>query len=345
MNNFVPGAVNTWGLLNFCDGIGALYPHPQLTRRPATCTIRANINGVAANELIPITIYHTPLNAPAMAGMGQAAFSRSLYQAYDHTVPGYIDCNRAVFGGDFNKPLNQNANNFTIYTADFAIGGAGCNTPAVAPATPNIRVNTPFPPGGLPLPIYPPLPAAPSARDNPLNKSLIILNTSFIGGNKRLSVRPYDYRTSPFDNIFYRGFTALQAPHHAFGDLYDLLSAVTGIAPAPVNFLIFAGTIQAFQTAQIFNPPGGGGPVAPAIMPYVSNPATLLQDIQAGGFGNAWIPPAAPVATGVANPAAGAGPYAGPLPIPMAIPPQRRAAEFVKLFISDHLPVIFEMNL
>jgi hypothetical protein len=54
---------------------------------------------------------------------------------------------------------------------------------------------------------------------------------------------------------------------------------------------------------------------------------------------------------GVFQPAAGGDPpalgaaYAGPAPIPLTVTPERRAAEFIKLFISDHLPVIFTMDI
>ncbi|WP_440135018.1 hypothetical protein [Chitinophaga sancti] len=341
--NFVPAAVNNWSLLRFADGIGALYGHPRLTRRPATCTVRVSTGGAAAAELIPITVYHTPLNAPGMVGMAMASNCRSLYQAYDHTIPGYIDCNRAIIGGDFNKRLNPAAGHFRAYTDNFNMGGAGCNQVLGAVTTPNIRVNAPFVP--LPAPVYPPLPAVPTAANNPNNKSLILLRQNFTGPHV-LSNNIDHFRSSAFDNVFYRGFTPLQVPNHAFGNLYFLPAAVSGTVPQAPNFYIPAAIIQGFLQLPVFHPGGAAIPVAPVAIPNVRNPATLLADIQAGGFGSAAAGQAGPVAvTGIAAPAAGAGPYAGPVPLPVVIPPQRRAIEFVKLFVSDHLPVIFEMNL
>jgi hypothetical protein len=355
MQNFNPAGANAWGMLHFPDGIGAVYGHPRLTRRPATCTIRIN-TGVAAGaaaELIPITTYHTPLRAPAMVGMAQASYARSLYQAYDHTAGAYINCNRAIIGGDFNKRLNPGAGNFTIYTDTFANGGAGCNHAGAQ----NIRVNTPFPFGGLPAPVFPPLPAVPGPANNPVNKSLITVRQNF-HGQRLLSLNPDHYRSSAFDNVFYRGFSPPQAPNHAIGDLYFLVNAVRGVVPAPANFYIPAAIIADFQHLRVFNPPGAAAPIAPAAgIGNVLNAGTLLADIQAGGFGSAYVPGGMAIGagvvvpggavnpTGVAAPAAGAGPFAGPAPVPAVVIPQRRAVEFIKTFISDHLPVIFEMNL
>lgn len=351
--NFAPGAVPAWGLLNFPDGIGALYVDPRNTRRPATCTIRVSTGGAAAAELIPITVYHAPLGGQAMAGMGRAANVRPLYQAYDHVAGAYINNTRAVIGGDFNQTLSQIAGHFTVFVYNFDDGlpvgfngGAGCNTVGGigAGGANNIRVNTPFPPGGLPAPVYPPLPLVPTAANNPVNKSLITLRQHFIG-SPILSNNLSHFRSSPYDNIFYRGFTVLQSPSHAFGDLYFLPDAISGAAAPALPFYIPAALITDFQNLPVFNPAGGGGPVAPAAIGNVLNPATLLLDIQAGGFGNAWTAAGGVAATGVANPAAGAGPFVGPAPLPVIVTPQRRAAEFMRLFVTDHLPAILEMNL
>lgn len=352
--NFNPGAPPAWNLMPFPDGIGAVYGHPRLTRRPATCTIRVSSGGLPAAELIPITVYHTPLNCPAMQGMGRAALIRPLYQAYNHAAGAYINNARAVIGGDFNKRLDANAGNFTQYTDNFNVGwpvgfngGAGCNTVGGigGGGAANIRVNTPFPMGGLPAPVYPPLPPAPGPANNPANKSLLALRRNN-NGNPILSGNADHFRTSSFDNIFYRGFTVAQSPPHPLGDLYFLPAAVSGAAAPALPFYIPAGHIQAFQTLPIFNPPAAmAPPVAPAAIGNVLNPATLLLDIQAGGFGNAWTVAGGVAATGIANPAAGAGPFAGPAPLPANVTPQRRATEFMKLFVSDHLPTILVMNL
>ena len=355
--NYNPAGGTGWTPMLFADGIGV--NRLLTTRRPATCTIRTSrITGgggapvVLVPELIPITVYHTPLRAPGMRGMGTAAFSRSLYEAYDHAVGAYAPSNMTLIGGDFNKRLTPNAGHYQVFALPFGAaggsgGGAECQTAGLAPA-PLIRVNTPFPPGGLPAPVYPPLPAAPGPANNPVNKSLITIRQNFTGP-WILSANRDHYRSSSFDNVFYRGFTAAQAPAHTFGSLYFICAAVSG-AGAPVgaaNFYLPAGTIFPFTLLAPFVPP----PMAPlAAIPNVFNQFALSNDVIAGGFGNAVAAAGvAPVATGVVNPLVGAVPVVGAMVGPGVpagiVTPQRRATEFVKLFISDHLPTIFKMSL
>jgi hypothetical protein len=345
--NFNPGGMN-WGLLSFPDGIGTFYlTNPRWTRRPATCTIRVNAGGVAAAELIPITVYHTPASPSAASnGMGTAAMSRTMYQAFNHPTATYVNCNRAIIGGDFNVRLDSANPAFRIFTDPIGVaggynGGAGCNDVAYGQ---NIRVNTPFPAGGLPLPQFPPPPAiitqVPSS--NPVNKTLVKLRQRIgnINGNPILSNNIDHYRTSAIDNIFYKGFNAAQSPHHAFGDVYPLPNAVSGVGnPGATPFYIVQGVIQLFQGLPIFNP------IVAANMPSVLAPNTILADIQAGGFGNTSVNGIVSAATGVAAPPAPAVAYDGPVPIPANVTVQRRTNEFIRSFVSDHLPVIFEMNI
>ena len=342
--NYNPGNINNWDLLGFPATDGTILWNGS--RRPAFCTIKVNNMG---NDLIPITIYHAPLSDPVQA-MYCCAVSRALYEAYDHNANQYIHNNRSIVGGDFNERLAPNALAYTAYTDNFGNDGAGCNDVTVAPPRQNIRVNHPVPP--LFNPLFPPTPPAAvfTAADNPQNKSTVQLQHPILSrpGNLPLPVLSNNtdhYRRSAIDNIFYRGFTVAEAPNHAFGDIYDLLQAITG-ANAPMgaaNFHITAPIIQAFANLPIF-PQNGVGPVAN--IPHVMDGWTLLQDIQAGGFGNAVAAGAAPIPTGVVDPAAGAGPFQGPVnAIFNNVTPARRAAEFIKLFVSDHLPVIFEMNL
>lgn len=365
--NPAPGAVNNWPLLRFPDGIGAFYPHPRLVRRPAYCTIKAN--GVGGAELIPITMYHTPLQAfAASQGMRRSAYSRSMYQAFDHTIPGaYINNNRAILGGDFNKRLDPMAGHYRAFTDDFGPtpgsgGGADCRSFGPLPPMLNMNIRANFPPGAPP-PVYPPPPAVLTNANNPMNKSSIALRHNITNGLPVLSMDTDHYRRSPVDNVFYRGFMPLEAPLHAFSAIYDLMKAITGGGPpgVPLHFHIPQHIIQAFQNLLIFMPGGvapGGVPAAPAAIPNVLDPGTLLADIMAGGFGQYYIPPLVVPGGGwivlspVIDPPAGAGPFAGPplpplppLPPPLVVTPARRAAEFLRLFVSDHLPVIFNVDI
>ncbi|MEC4817018.1 MAG: hypothetical protein SAK29_27680 [Scytonema sp. PMC 1069.18] len=335
------------------------------SRRPAYCTIKANIEGGSPHQLIPLTVYHAPLSAPQQA-MIQCSISRSLYQAYDHQGGAYIANNISIVGGDFNSRLDPDAQHYIFYTNAFNQGGAGCHENN---GNPNIRVNNALPAGFAPQ--FPPPANPPTVADNPQNKSTVQLLHPVvpIPGQPAplpvLSAQTEHYRRAAIDNIFYRGFGFIevipglvvnrQAPHNNFGDIYDLVEAITGAAAPGIapNFHIPAPIIQNFQGLPIFNPQGGQGPVAPAAgINNVLNAATLLQDIQQGLFGNI-VPNNPPAGMGqFAGPAglnaAGVPQYSGPAgqgAIPNVITPARRAAEFIKLFVSDHLPVIFEIDL
>ncbi|MFM2028032.1 MAG: hypothetical protein RLZZ339_2749, partial [Cyanobacteriota bacterium] len=361
--NYNPVGGNNWQLLSFPSTAGALLWNGS--RRPAYCTIKTNTPPPSANKLIPITFYHAPLTAP-QAAMKLCAISQPLYEAYDHTIhplvvgaiPGaYVHNTRAIVGGDFNARLDPVALHYQSYTNNFGLalgvnGGAGCNNIG----NPNIRVNRAAP---AVMPVFPPLVGpAPTVADNPENKSTVQLSHPVIGGNPVISNNIDHYRRLAIDNIFYRGFMAVQAPRHRFratlvggvqqqfqADLYDLVRAVSQTIPPgtvaaplgapPDNFFIPPGIIMAFGGLPVF-PLLGMLAVPPVGLNSVLNPLQLQADIAAGVF---QTPPGGdpPLPAGVA--------YAGPLPLPAVITPQRRAAEFIKLFVSDHLPVIFEMNL
>lgn len=243
----------------------------------------------------------------------------------------------------------------------------------------------PPPPAPSPHAILPPLPITPSRADNPLNKSTVQLRHPIVPprgrrrGRRRLPAPPSyyvisndtdHYRRSAIDNIFYKGFTVAQTPRHRFrirqhpggpylqvdADLYDLVKAlrqyipIPGAAPGAArdpndNFFIYPPIIRAFgglpfarplphsilEETQFLADIGIGhfaGNINPPVpMPYVYAPMKLL--VYPGGISG--IPPDPTI-------------FVAPPHIPL-ITGERRAAEFVRNFISDHLPVIFRMNL
>jgi hypothetical protein len=345
-NNYNPGGVNHWELGRFPGASGALLWNGS--RRPAYCTIQTNTAGPAAQQLIPITFYHAPLKVPDQ-GMKRCAIAQPLYEAWRlGAVPAYVHNARAIVGGDFNARLDPAAAHYTIYTNNYAANGADCNDAG----NQNIRVNSAAP---LVAPAFPPVVGALSEADNPLNKSSVQLRHPVIGGNPVLSASIDHYRRLAIDNIFYRGFTAAQAPRFVFratlaaggaqqrfdADLYDLVRAVSQTLPpgavaaagaVPDNFFIPPAILNAFANVEAFLRLVAGQDTETAFN-SVEYPWELLTDLFAGVF-----------QTHVGgDPPSGLGPYAGPAPLPVVITPERRAAEFIKLFVSDHLPVIFEM--
>lgn len=192
--------ISQWPFLRFPRGSNVL---TNIARRPATCTIKINIGNVQnpdlGDVLIPITVYHAPAsNAASHNGTVRASLSRSLYQAFDHTNNRYVDCVRAIIGGDFNRHLNHTAREFIAYTAPFDHHGANCQ----------IRLNN-----------NPPVPNVHGHAVNnndPRNKTSIKLNHALVNGLPILSNIPDDFKGPSIDNIFYRGFQNHEAPPHQF---------------------------------------------------------------------------------------------------------------------------------
>lgn len=328
------GAINNWELGLFPATRGANFWNGS--RRPAFCTIKVNDGLPAPQSLIPIIMYHSPVyNAPA--AMGRLAMSQPLYEAMDGGVAPYAHNTRAIVGGDLNARLDPNAGNYLIYTNTYANGGANCRSGA----TPSIRANNPPP---AMVPVFPPPGVPPTEADNPLNKTSVQLRHPILRYPNRIVLSPlFDhFRRGAIDNIFYRGFTPAQAPHFQFretlganrfqfaADVYDLPRAVSdqlppggaGIAAGgpPDNFFIPPAILNAFAALPMGNP-------------AILNAAQTLADLNVGFF---------------QTPFGGDPALPGVLfwgPGPAVVSRARRASEFIKLFVSDHLPVIFEMTI
>lgn len=153
----------------------------------------------------------------------------------------------------------------------------------------------------------------PVQQSIPVNNTVVALD-QWIGGPPITSGMINAYRTAEFDNIFWRGFT--NAPPPARGRVYDLLTAVRpggSLVGGPVqNFLPLLNAGMGAITAV---------PGPPYVGPQPSNAA-----------GNLFYPDILNFAAFHADVTAGQ----------MTSP--RRAAEFIKLFISDHLPVVFRFT-
>ena len=341
-----PAGVNHWELGRFPATVGTLLWGGS--RRPAVCTIKTNTPGPIAQQLMPIIFYHAPLSAP-MVAMRRCSLSQQLFEAWTPGgAPGYAHNLRAVVGGDFNERLDPTAGCYTAFTDTFALNGAGCNDAG----NQNIRANQPAPAFA---PAFPPPGAHLTEADNPVNKSSVQLRHPVVGANLPVLSTDFDsYRRMAIDNIFYRGFTAAEAPRFEFratlaggvqqqfnADIYDLVRAVSETIPGgavaapmgapPDNFFIPPAVLNQFANVLAFARFLNN--LATPELDQVENPAELITDLITGVF---QTPPGG-------DPQAGPGPYAGPAPLPADITPERRAAEFVKLFVSDHLPVIFEM--
>lgn len=305
---FNAGGVNNWQYLYFTRGAGQP-ASLRGCRRPAYVTIDVNSNALgagAAQRLIPVITYHAPSAAPASSvGMQRASYSQPLYQAYDPGAAAWIDNTFAVLGGDVNAVTDAPAYAYQAFTNGFGAGGAACQ----------IRVYNPAPPPTVANP-------APTRADNVLNKSTAQINSPPVGGAPIVSGLTNDYRLLAIDNVFYRGFAVAQAPLPIPAVIYDLLLAVT-LGGGPFN--ITAPIIQPFRNIPIFNfywTVFTGAAMLPGpATPNIQNIDSFVVDLNLGNF------------------------FGPGLLIPPATTAARRGAEFIHLCVSDHLPVIFTMNL
>ncbi|NPC49622.1 hypothetical protein D7X99_37015 [Corallococcus sp. AB032C] len=159
--------------------------------------------------------------------------------------------------------------------------------------------------------------AVPLGAAAPANGTTVKL-TVFIGGPPIAGGGgPLTFRGAEFDNTFFRGIGADVVNPPPQGVIYDLVTAVMAggaLVGAPVT--AFAPLVTAATAAAVAGP--GGAPVTPAgnlIYPQITNWANFAAGIY-GAPGN-------PAGT---------------------FPDDRSAAEFVKLFISDHLPITFSFT-
>lgn len=297
--DFDPAGGNNWTYLNFTRG-GA-YPASRVnTRRPAWLTIEVPGAGGPADALIPLIFYHAPLGAPqGPSGMQRTAYARPMYQVFDPAGGNWINANRAVCGGDFNVRLDDVNYAYDAFYDAFNAGGANCEARVYA-----------GPVGG-------------NRYSNVLNKTCVQLRDNPLGGGGPIySANADDFRKAAIDNIFFRGFTALEAP------------SVT--AGAVVNNILN-------QFVPLLN--GGSAQVQNALEAYLDLPFFKAYWDNAWGFAHGPLPitlfMVAPQDT------------VWDLSIGEFVTGDktaqstnaRRAAEFIHLCISDHQPVLFRMNL
>jgi hypothetical protein len=302
--NFNPGGANVWNWIEF-TGSAAGSAQRTRSRRPAYVTIKVNRPGLLnpADQLTPILCYHAPSASPASSGgMQRAAYSQPMYQAYDWTANGgaggWINCNNALIGGDFNVPIDDVFYAYDAFTDAFgaanAYGGGAGATMAIA---------NPAPPGG-------------DMADNPLNKTICTLTVG-IAGPPLYSAQINDFRVQAIDNIFYRGLGAIQAADTLALDMITACSRVNNVngplTGGPVTQCLNTPNMVNVQTAVYVQhvPPAAPNMISPTVSLYEMNPGQFATQPNFDAHN-----------TGA-----------------------RRAAEFVNLFVSDHLPVAISFNM
>lgn len=153
--------------------------------------------------------------------------------------------------------------------------------------------------------------AVPLSQNAPANNTALAL-TQWIGGPPKPDGVPSSFVAAEFDNIFTRGVPLgnIQAPPH--GAIYDLITAVRpggSLTGVPVtNFVPLVNAAIANAT-MVNNQPVGPAPARRAIYPQIVNWTNFYAGLTAGAF-----------------------------------PDNRTAAEFITLFVSDHLPITFRFT-
>lgn len=251
--NFNPGGANTWNWIEFTRSASGSATRTG-SRRPAYVTIKVNRPGApaAADQLVPIIVYHAPSAAPASsAGMQRSAYSQPMYQAYDWGGGGWINCNNALIGGDFNVVINGVAYAYNAFSRAWAGGTGGYGGGAAATMA---------------------ISAGPADPNNVNNRSIVALTVG-VGGPQRYSNNANDFRQMSFDNIFFRGLGGgVVGGGTLLRDLIVDVAAGGGLVGVPI------ATCGATPAMQL-------GAFAPPLVSQVTSRAQVL----AGQFGN---PPA-----------------------------------------------------
>ena len=274
-------------------------------RRPAFITIEANGVSLREDRLIPLIAYHAPSAEPAASG-GMLRASWSR--------PLYQAFDHDAPTGDEWVDTSR-----AVIGGDFNAGLDHDAYPYAAFTRPIERqgagcvagVDAPAPP-----PPVPPTGNPPTQADNPLNKTVVQLREGFIALGPEIVVAELaGYRRRAIDNVFHRGF--YDSPAAGVAPVHDLLPAVSGfpggIPRWLIRLFIDLPVFDAIWWAQELEEP-----LPTPAPPVVRDAARFVDDLSRGAF-EGWGPGVDPAA--------------------------RRAAEFVRLCVSDHQPIVFTADL
>jgi hypothetical protein len=311
-----PAAVHDWRPLDFPANFSPRVRF-QGTRRPSYCYLRTQtvVDGAVADVTIPVVTYHAPSTSAigAASGTRYCSFARQLYQAPDGGAL-LVRNDRVLVGGDFNVDSHTRAAySYNGFIEGFVDGGAA-----------------------LPMAFEPPEdPPVPRDRRNRSIGTTVQLNLGrgraarpILPGPGEADDDPLRYRALAIDNMFFNvSSDRSPAPLNVESRIIDLVAAVVdpavlgGAAPGPLGTLTGDhGPIPFFLQIvedillQFPHLGPGGEPLLAAggrkVYPYIHNWGDFMTGLEEGAFPNL-----------------------------------RSAAEFVHLFLSDHLPLLISFEL
>lgn len=250
--------------------------------------------------------------APA-APAGQRLVPVIAYHAPSSAAAANVGLQRA----SYSRPLYQAYDPQAGFWVDstHAVLGGDFNSPLRQTQYPYEAFTNAFPAGGANCQIRIDHPAAPGQGpwENPINKTMCQLADRL--GVVINAPNTNAYRKRAIDNVFHRGFGPLPAlpPVDAFDVLPSLMGAAVPAALntplAPVQQFLLLAAFAAHWNVMNGWPAGPGGLL---MLPEILNLEPFLRELNAGRFGG--------------------------LPLGFGA---RRAAELMKLCISDHQPVLF----
>lgn len=307
VDDFTPGGPNKWTYLKFTRGAG--FPAVMSgARRPAYFTIKVNRNLVPPVGAADYLVPITMYHAPSRAPASSSGMQRSSYCRQMYQV--YDAGAGAWIDSDFSV-LGGDVN-VRLQDVAYAYNAFTNAFGAMAGGGADCEIQV----------FHGPLGPPPATRaDNPLNKTTVQLKNPIVTGPPVVSANRDDYRRLAIDNVFFRGFTAAQSPAPPQDFVYNQLDAVTANAAAyNISGAVLTNFVNAIPILNTHNAIMGGAPGPGSATPNIQDVVAFINGLNAGSFN------AAPVA-------------------PPAVQEARKAAELINLFISDHQPVIFSMNL
>jgi len=282
----------------------------NLARRPCYFVLRLDRPGEQGNQLLPVVVYHAPLGHMSTAwGVQLSGYSTGLYQADDTGEPGVtmVSVNQAIMAGDFNVDYNdRDDKDHDAYLVFTNFFGKG------GASLLNVWVNS----------------------DNPADNYTAVRLSN--GRQPIMSDNVNDYRYLAIDNLFSRGLNAVEPPAAYGGPVYNLLGGLRQ-GGFLVNSPAKRAVIQSFRNAIITalgNPLNPGFENYPHICPKNKTPSkTRKREVDSDYY---------------------VGPVIGGLHDYNAyltdlnnghFTSARRAAEFYRNSISDHLPVVYRFTI
>jgi hypothetical protein len=303
--DFNPGGGNVWNWIEFTSGAGAAAQRTG-TRRPAYVTVKVNRPGHLGPASQLLPIIC--YHAPSAAPASSGGMQRA---AYSQPMYQAYDWGAGGWTNCNNALIGGDFNvviDSVFYAYDAYTDAYGGPGGYAGGANATMAIANPAPPG-----------PGHDMGDNPLNKTMCAL-TIGPGGPPRYGNQINDFRSRAIDNIFYRG----------------LGTGVVGMGVDAAN----TGAINMMSACSQVGAPMIGNPVTQCL-----NTPNMINVQTAVYVHNAPLPLPNMVDSTVTLFEMNPGRFSTQPDFNAQDTAARRVAEFVNLFVSDHLPVVISFTM